>query len=282
MKTPIASRATPEKPCAVCGAGTKGCSQTEDGLHLCRGEPRAGWRRLRHEPDSAGFYSYRREAETPRAPKAATPRPPIDWQRKAEHHARDFSRWSDHLARRLKLPLAAFESMPLLGVDGVSAKGVTFTFPECDATGRITGIMRRFPPETEGGKEEKKAMAGSIRGLTLPVGWRERRGPALVTEGNTDPLALALAGLCAIGQPGAGAGVKLLAELFRDWPAERDIIVIGENDRKENGEWPGRAGAERTAGQLARQLRRRVGVAFPPDGAKDARAWLTAEGRHEC
>ena len=42
----IAARFTADRPCPVCGAGTKSCSATADGLHLCRGEPGPGWREL--------------------------------------------------------------------------------------------------------------------------------------------------------------------------------------------------------------------------------------------
>ena len=55
----ITFRATTAKPCPVCGSGTKNCSATGDGLHLCRGEPGTGWRSVTRDADAAGFGHYR-------------------------------------------------------------------------------------------------------------------------------------------------------------------------------------------------------------------------------
>jgi hypothetical protein len=52
-------------------------------------------------------------------------------------------------------------------------------------------------------------------------------------------------------------------------------VVLGENDRKPDGRWPGREGAERVAARL------RAGgvpalVRLPPPGAKDLRELVAA------
>ncbi|MGL6074030.1 MAG: hypothetical protein ACRC8S_07705, partial [Fimbriiglobus sp.] len=49
-----------------------------------------------------------------------------------------------------------------------------------------------------------------------------------------------------------------------------------ENDRKPDGSWPGRDGAQRVAESLTRDLGRKVRWVMPPEDAKDVRDWLTA------
>ena len=91
-----------------------------------------------------------------------------------------------------------------------------------------------------------------------------------VVEGVTDTLAMTAAELSCVGRFSATGGARLLAELFRDDFA-RQIVVVGENDRKDDGRWPGREGAERAAAKLSALLSRPVSWALPPDGFKDAR-----------
>ena len=59
---PIARRATTTHLCPVCESASKGCSNTDDGLHFCRGGPddTSKWSRITKGPDSAGFEHYRR------------------------------------------------------------------------------------------------------------------------------------------------------------------------------------------------------------------------------
>jgi len=61
-RTEVVFRATKSNPCEVCETGTKGCSSTEDGLHLCRGGPDnpAAWKEVSRAADKAGFRQYRR------------------------------------------------------------------------------------------------------------------------------------------------------------------------------------------------------------------------------
>ncbi|HEX4607836.1 MAG TPA: hypothetical protein VH092_06480, partial [Urbifossiella sp.] len=56
----IEFRAGAGRPCPVCSSESKGCSATEDGLHLCRGEAGSGWRSVTRGSDAAGFGHYRR------------------------------------------------------------------------------------------------------------------------------------------------------------------------------------------------------------------------------
>jgi len=80
--------------------------------------------------------------------------------------------------------------------------------------------------------------------------------------------------LAGIGRPSAAGGAELLADLLSDTPDKRPIVVLGENDAKPDGKWPGRDGAKTVARKLARLLGRQVRWVLPPDFAKDVRAWL--------
>ena len=65
-----------------------------------------------------------------------------------------------------------------------------------------------------------------------------------------------------------------LAELLRD--VDRKIVVLGENDGKENGFWPGKEGAESVAKKLGKRLGREIRVSYPPAGFKDIREFINA------
>jgi hypothetical protein len=179
----------------------------------------------------------------------------------------------DHedLSESLGLPVEALDALPLLGARVEAFGERVWTFPERDGHGRIVGLSRRYR------NGEKRAFPDSKRGLTVPSGWQERPGPILLPEGASDVLALAMAGLSAIGRPSNTGGVNHLAELLRDIQPDRKIFVLGENDCKSDGDWPGREGAEKTAAELGRLLGRKIAWALTPDGKKDARQWVFEE-----
>ena len=158
-------------------------------------------------------------------------------------------------------------------VDGLAC----FTFPEVDGRGAIVGILRRYLDEAR----DKKAIKDSRRGLIVPRGFAAMPGPILVVEGPTDVAALLAVGRCAVGRPSAGGGVAHLVDLLRDDP--REVVVVGENDRKPDGSWPGRDGAIAVARGLARRLGRDVKKILPPAPFKDMRSYLSTakEGPHD-
>jgi hypothetical protein len=97
--------------------------------------------------------------------------------------------------------------------------------------------------------------------------------PIFVVEGGSDVMAALVLGLNAIGRPSALAGSEDIVALLRARPAFLDtpIYIVGENDRKENGLWPGRDGAEAVARKVSNTLGIQIGVTFPPQGSKDFR-----------
>jgi hypothetical protein len=118
-------------------------------------------------------------------------------------------------------------------------------------------------------------MKGGKRGLYLPDGWEEGEGPLYVPEGASDVAALLDHGLRAVGRPSCTGGEQHLRALLAG--KDIDVVILGENDRKEDGRWPGRDGAEAVARGLANALGRRVHWALPPRGHKDVRAYVTRE-----
>jgi hypothetical protein len=145
-----------------------------------------------------------------------------------------------------------------------------YLLPERDAGGRVIGVVQRFL------NGAKRMLTGSRRGLCYVPG-PLREGPVLVPEGHSDVLAARTLGLQAVGRSSNLGGVGLLVPLLTaharaGWP----VVVVGENDRKPNGEWPGWHGAWRTARQLADGCGAVVWVALPPEGVKDTRSWLNA------
>jgi hypothetical protein len=200
--------------------------------------------------------------------------PPEEWEVRCAAWAEFFAKSSaarSTLAQALTLPESVLEQLPGVGVWNDHKKGPCWTFPERDAQGRIVGVGLRFR------NGDKPSAPGSARGLSLPLGWKERSGPLYLVEGPSDTLAMTAAGLAAIGRPSNVGGVKLLAELIRaEVPAERRLIWLGENDRKANGEWPGKDDSRKAAAKLVAELGRTVEFGMPPNATeKDMRAWFT-------
>jgi hypothetical protein len=269
-------RVSAEHPCVVCGKpdwclfapdGTVAICQRVESPMRC-GD--AGWLHRLTEPG-------------PNPPRTkGTARKPSglgrDWAAEATALAANLTpdRRAE-LAALLRLPADALGALPLLGYSPADALGPCYVFPEAAPDSAVIGLNRRFvtPPRDGHGK---RMLPGGRRGLTLPDGWRDRPGPVYVVEGPTDALAMTAAGLAAVGRPSNSGGVALLADLLGGLSPGREIVVLGENDARPDGAWPGRDGAASVAQRLTARLGRRVLRAMPPDGAKDVRDWLTADG----
>lgn len=278
-----------DRPCPVCGTHTKGCSVTDDDLYLCREGPsdRTHWREI-GPADNQGFRHWRsaddppperngrshggRDARTSRSRQAAaaqveTPTPRPDWSRLHREALNDVTRDDlERLAATLRLPAEAVGALDSLEVGAMDWKGHrVFTLPERNGRGELIGISIR----TLDGR--KWMVEGSTRGLSIPSDWHATTGPVVVVEGATDTLAGVACNLAMLGRPNDKCGSELLADFLRCLPVDREIVVVGENDRKPNGRWPGREGAQSVAKALAEELGRPVRIAFPPDGYKDSR-----------
>jgi hypothetical protein len=181
--------------------------------------------------------------------------------------ARDFTApRRDALARALGLPAAAADAVPDVGW---SEELAAWTIPEIDADGQVVGVSTRRPDGS------KRCVPGSRRGLVVSAGWVDADGPIFVVEGFSDVAALGCLGLAAVGRPSSHGGGDLLAAALRNAAPGRPIFVVGENDRKPDGRWPGKDGADLVAKVVACALPDRTVLGLcPPDGVKDVREWV--------
>ena len=162
----------------------------------------------------------------------------------------------DHLARQLGLSVASLHAL------GIGWNGWAWSFPMTNVARDVLGIRLRRP---DGGKLSVK---GGKEGLFLPTlaGTDSR---LLICEGPSDTASLLDMGFVNVaGRPSCLGGIKLLVELVRERKPDQVIVVA-------DGDEPGRRGAESLASILAVYVPA-VRVVAPPDGIKDARAWLRA------
>ena len=187
------------------------------------------------------------------------------------------------LAKELSVPAWAFDAIKV-GWDGEA-----WTFPELNHRGQIIGVNRRLAD----GK--KICVVGSRRGLTYADCWCPDKVPVIIVEGGSDTAAGIAMGLSVVGRPSNIGGVDYLARLLKG--LDRPMCIIAEQDRKEHDTlaevvrrqhdpkctgcrscWPGKAGAIAMSMSLSKRLNRIVQWSFPPDGAKDLRAWMVSRG----
>lgn len=150
------------------------------------------------------------------------------------------------------------------------SNGEFWAIPETNLDGQTIGIMRRYYDGT------KLAYHGSSRGLIVPPYWNHREGPVFIVEGFSDAVVLNACGVSTIGRPSASGGSPLLA-LFIDG-LQRQAIVVGENDQKQDGSWPGWNGAVTVSQKLTDYINRSVPVLLPPSGFKDVRSLYLQSG----
>jgi len=190
--------------------------------------------------------------------------PARDWPAIADRLARNADEARTDLAAELGVSAAALGDLNV----GWDPGGRFRSFPERDGDGQVIGINARHADGS------KKRLYGGQSGLTYADGWDTGSGLILLVEGGSDTAALMTIGLSVVGRPSNRAGVQLLIDLLYEADIDREIVVIGERDEKDDGRWPGRDGAISTAEQLAEGLERPVAWSLCPDGAKDARSWL--------
>lgn len=191
----------------------------------------------------------------------------------AAYHANLHPEMEIQLARQLGLPDDGLKCLGLVGYrDEPDQRSFSYTFPERDGTGKVIGINRRF-------KDGRKMhIPGGARGLTLPNEWDELKdGPLFIVEGPTDTAAMICAGLNAWGRPSNTGGVEMLSVALKNVPEARPCVIVGENDKKPDGLWPGLVGAISVAGGLVERGRKNVFWALAPTDFKDVREYLTSE-----
>jgi len=261
---------TRAEPCPACGK-PDWCGRSADAVRCMRiTEPPPGWKAIKH--DAEGGTTFKPITTSPASPPRRRPpaRPSPDWSALHERHAEAITYPQvEALSYKLFVTVAALYQCDI-GWD--QGRGV-YTFAERDGGGSIIGISTR---STEGGK---RFIPGGKRGLTIPDCFDVKSSePLLVVEGVSDVAAVVTLNIQCIGRPSCTGGVDHLAALLADYRGE--LFVVGERDRKPDGRWPGRDGAEQTAQALASKLGRAVMWTLPPGDYKDLRQWLEAHDAH--
>lgn len=150
-----------------------------------------------------------------------------------------------------------------------------WSFPERNAAGIVVGINDR----SRDGR--KKVRRGHKRGLYFADELLGESDTVVIVEGGSDTAAGLDMELSVVGRPSASGGVSHLTELLGG-ANDRKIIVLGENDKKPNGDWPGLRGAKNVAQRLATALGRPVEWTLPPDDEKDLRSWKSRQPDGVC
>lgn len=280
---------TPSKPCEICEK-PDWCRHSEDGAHECHrvhGSSVNGF--IRTATTDAGYSIYRTPEERTRdhsLRKRPCPSRNSDSMIDLAAEVKKFQsaislERKATIARDLGVNVSALESICIgraderdlkrLRASGSGWQGnyppVALSFPECDATGAVIGICFRTD---DGRKGSPSGKVGAKRGLVISSTLPERPDPVLAVEGSTDVAACETLKIAAIGRPSNTAGGNLIAELLE----KRSVLVVGENDQKPAGMWPGCDGAKNLAKELASTWKRPVSWTLPPEGHKDVRAYL--------
>lgn len=249
-------------PCPACGRPTW-CGATDDqSLIRCMRstDAPAGYKTVRTYADGGTLFGLV-DGETkpiPTPKRKARPRPDFEAMHKRFRGNVEPGFIADIADAWLELSGEALDAL----APGWDFEDETLIFPERDADGTIIGLTRRY---ADG---RKKAIQGSRRGLSMPWPLPDR-DPVLIVEGPSDTAAALDAGFNAVGRPSNRSGGEMLAELL----AGRDVVVMGENDMKQDGRWPGKEGVQAITDQLVDRCKS-VETTFPPADYKDARAWL--------
>jgi hypothetical protein len=281
-KWPSVTRAD---PCPECGKADR-CKRSPDGDDgYCFRDNRKWNRTAGHGvPNGHGTgyvgQAHRKPPATPAAPPAA---PGPDWAAEAERLRGQLTpeRLAD-LAAATGLPVAAWaglspgwataDDLRRLRAGGAGWAGDdyptgAYAIVERSGNGRAVGLSLRAPDGRKG------ACGGAGRGLVFPPDLHHRPDPVLIVEGASDVAACVAMNLAGVGRPSNTAGADDLVHLLDG----RAVLVVGENDGKPTGAWPGRDGAKSVAVKLAGRWGEPVRWTLPPPGVKDVREY--ARGR---
>lgn len=273
-------------PCPVC-EGTTWCTVSGDGavVHCMRAKSdksleSGGWL---HKVGGEKVIAFIR------AEKKQEQRPQIRWSDEARRMYDASKASSTRLALAQELGVTV-ESLELLKVGwGADRYGEFASFPMRDMRQRICGIVRRYQDGA------KKTMKWSRNGLFYAENYLDFGGPILVAEGGSDVAALMSMGLCGVGRPSNTGGMPgLIALLMSAGALKRTALILAERDekpeRRGKRDWcpadctgcgvcfPGLFGAIEIATKLSKALDKNIRYRFPPDEAKDVRAWVNEHG----
>ena len=262
-------RVTQQHPCPVCGH-SDWCAFTPDGniLRCMRdGEAPNGMKLIANDHSGGRLFelinsspSQNGSAKRGRASKAAFKANQQNLDTLQELHCTQITpKKLDELAAQLRVTAASVDALDVgwaergyLLMMKASGKGWNenrpdgaFAFPERDGGGKLVGFSYRT---IDGRKGSPSGEVGAKRGLIVPPTIHDGSDqPVLIVEDASDVAACFAMGLHAVGRPSNKAGAEQVNQLLKD----QELIVVGENDAKETGAWPGRDGAEYVAKELA-------------------------------
>lgn len=258
-------RVSKQNPCSICGK-SDWCLTAEDGsAAICARIEESSVKQC----GDAGWLHILCDNSTPRTRlrvrtvrlKQQSPLPNIG-KLAAEYGAAVNSAELQDFAAELGVSVKTLVRLQI----GWAGECRAWSFPMYSANEQVRGIRLR----SWSGK--KWSVKGGKDGLFLPVGLDCSKS-LLITEGPTDTAALLDLDFEAVGRSSCNSGVKMLCELVKQRkPAW--VVIVADNDT------PGLRGARNLASVLL-AYHRLVRVIHPPDGIKDARAWLRAGAKHE-
>jgi len=258
-----------------------------------------GMHEIREDDEGAMILGFESDLEEMRkAKRKYVPvdeiKPPVlegeKWQKKFEDQlenandpAQGLPAFSEHLglkpeiAERLRPGLAHESDLRELGVGGKWTKSKApkwmWATPEYGADGKICGWCFRAADGRKGAA--KKSKSGATRGICIPKGLKKMKGHLHIVEGASDVGAMLQMGYAAVGRPSNTSGGAILKDLIpkRKWKL---VIVVGENDQKSDGKFPGLDGMIKIKDYLSIAWEIDVPGVMPPPGTEDCRTWLNA------
>jgi hypothetical protein len=265
MPDPNWRRVSRSDPCPVC-EGDSWCTVTADGRTVRCMRVSEGARRT----DEKGAHIHVLKAcSRPSATRRVVLRSaPPNWTELAELRAREAT---DAQLRPLAGRWGLTRIEPLRSLTcSWSAMWRAHVLPMRRHDGRVVGAHRRWPDG------QRKHVLGSRLGLFLPVPLPSG-DPLFLPEGPSDVAALLDVDVAAVGRPDNMNGADDCCRIARG----RRVVVVGENDQKPDGRWPGREGAVPLAQRLVLHASE-VRLLFPPPEFKDVRDWLSATRSREA
>lgn len=243
-------RVTKANPCAICNR-PDWCGVTDDGaIAICMREESI-------RPTRNGGWLHRLTDATPRHTRTARVAVRGAGPDMSKLAAQYEQRATDAMVADFAASLAV--STETLRRLQAGWTGRAWAFPmRREAGGSVVGIRLRFPDG------RKLSVNGGREGLFVPSDLPDYWG-LVICEGPTDTAALLTLGFAAIGRPNCSGAVPLLTQFCRG----RTVRIMADADR------PGRDGAHTLAVAL-RLVCPNVRVCLPPEGIKDARAWVQA------
>jgi hypothetical protein len=300
-------------PCPICGRSFNSdgkkrtqCRELDSGWVICHSEKSVGDRRDGYacasvsstdegcwRPDDARAGP--RGTPRPAPADAAKTKPPKP-ARLARSGGTPFGRlmsWSARLCEDARSFLVSSLGLRESVVDAyseVTFDGTTtytqpfFTIREygylADGSWGVVFVQTRDQEGTKKGHGNPDAEVK--RGLIWSPDWcLDPSKPLFFVEGPTCTLSVRGEGGNCIGSPNNTGGGETLGRAIRDaiaagtCPADLTVYVVGENDEKENGDWPGRTGAIKRAKDFVRETGMEGKVVFPPAGVKDSRELIS-------